>query len=238
MERREITIQRNIVETAIMAVKDFIKKNRKLVLYSLLGIVLIFAFSITGFVFYESRERGDLERLERIMERYGLDKRSSGDKAGASGGAAGMQAIEELRSLVSSSSWGFVKNHGSYYIAGLYYDNKKFNEAREYYLKFASDNPKSDFTVLAMQKAGVSAEHLGLYGDALKTYQEMESKYAETPYVEQVYYDLARMYQKKGDLFKSKEYYHKLMTQHPRSVFSARARHRLFLLSYQEKNLK
>ncbi len=237
MERREITIQRNIVETAIMAAKDFIKKNRKLVLYSFLGIVLIFSLVIAGFVIYESREREDLVRMERIKARYGLDGRAS--KSGETPGtAAGLQAIEELRNLVSSSSWGIVKNHGSYFIAGLYYDNRKYNEAREFYLKFASDNPKSDFTVLALQKAAVSAEHLGLYSDALKTYQEMEIKYADTPYVEQVFYDLARMYQKKGDLFKSKEYYHKLMTQHPRSVFSARAKHRLFLLSYQEKNLK
>jgi tetratricopeptide (TPR) repeat protein len=233
MERREITIERNVIENAIMTAKDFIKKNRKLVLFSLLGLLLSFALGLGGYIYYEHRATVELARYEEIMERYRTLAR-----AGTANPAGTFVIIEELKSLVKSSSWGFVHDNGNYMIATLYFNTGNYNEAREHYLKYAGANPRSEFAVLAIQKAAVAAEQMGNHDEALRVYQEMERKHGDTPYADQISYDLARMYQKKGDIYKAKEYYHKVITSHPRSVFSARARHRLFLLAYQEKNAK
>lgn len=233
MERREITIERNVIENAIMAAKDFIKHNRKLVLFALLGVLLATGLGIGGYIYYEHRAAGELAKYEEIMERYRTLSR-----AGSENPSGTFVIIEELKSLVRASSWGFVHDTGNYMIATLYFNTRNFNEAREYYLKYAEANPRSEFAVLAIQKAAVAAEYLGNHDEALRVYQEMERKHGDTPYADQISYDLARMYQKKGDIYKAKEYYHKVLTSHPRSVFSARARHRLFLLSYQEKNVK
>jgi len=230
MERREITIERNVIENSIMAAKDFIKGHRRLVLYSLLGVLLAAVLGIAGSIFYEHRAASEMAKYERIMERHRAQVQS-----GSATPANTFVLIEELKTLVDSSYWGFVHDNGNYIIANLYFGAKSFNEAKVHYLKYAEQNPRSEFAVMSLQKAAVSTEHMGYYEDALKVYQEMERKFGDGSYADQISYDIARMYQKKGDIYKAKEYFHKVISSHPRSVFSARARHRLFLLAYQEK---
>jgi len=233
MERREITIERNVIENALMAAKDFVKRNRKAVLYSALGVVLLLVFVLAAYVYYERKAAAEMVKFEQIMDRYRAQARQ-----GTGNNAGSFIIIEEMKNLVGSSSWGFVDTMGDYVLGGMYFDSKSYSDARRHYTKFADDNPDSDFAVLALQKAAVAAEHMGFYGEALQTYQKLEERFGDTPYADQISYDLARMYQKKGDIYKAKEYYHKVITSHPRSVFSARSRHRLFLLAHQEKNVK
>lgn len=233
MERREITIERNVIENFIMAAKEFIKSHRNIVLYSLLGLLLATVLGIAGYMFYEQRAARETTKFEEIMDRYRALARSGKENTSGT-----FVIIEELKNLVNSSSWGFVHNTGDYVIGNLYFGVKSYGEAKNHYLKYVEGNPRSEFAVLALQKAALSAEYQGFYEDALRSYQAMEQKYGDTPYADQISYDLARMYQKKGDLYKAKEYYHKVITSHPRSVFSVRARHRMFLLAYQEKQAR
>lgn len=233
MERRNIQIERNAIENAVMAAKDFIKKHRSKVVYTLATIVLLFAAAVSAYLYYDYRAKKEMVKYEEIMEQYRALER----KADASPEAY-LMAIREMKTLVDSSKWGFVHTMGDYILGGMYFKNKNYDDARRHYLQFADRNPKSDFSILAMQKAAVASEYAGNYTEALQIYQKLEEQHGTSSYGDQIYYDCARMYQKKGDLFKAKEYFRKVISSHPRSVFSLRSRHRLFLLSYQEKNLK
>lgn len=233
MERRNIQIERNIIENAVMAAKDFLKKHRSKVLYTLLALVLLFTAVVGAYLYYDHRAKSEMVRFEEIMEQY----RSLEKKADASP-AAYSAAIGEMKNLVESSRWGFVHEMGGYVLGGMYLKNKNYDDAKRHYLQFADRNPKSDFAILALRNAGVASEYSGNYSEALQIYQKLEELHGNSSYGDQIYYDCARMYQKKGDLFKAKEYFRKVISSHPRSIFSLRSRHRLFLLSYQEKNLK
>lgn len=233
MERRNIQIERNIIETAVMAAKDFIKKHRSKVLYVFLTLILLFVTAVSAYLYYEHRTKIDMVKFEEIIERY----RSLEEKADASPETVAM-TIGEMKNLVASSKWGFVHKMGDYILGGMYLKNKNYDDARRHYLQFAEKNPKSDFSILALRNAAVASEFSGNYNEALQIYQKLEELHGNSSYADQIYYDCARMYQKKGDLFKAKEYFRKVISSHPRSIFSLRSRHRLFLLSYQEKNLK
>ncbi len=233
MERRNIQIERNIIENAVMAAKDFLKKHRSKVLYAFLAVVFLFAAAVSAYLYYEHRAKNEMVKFEEIMEQY----RSLEKKADASP-AAFLMTIGEMKNLVESSRWGFVHTMGDYILGGMYLKNKNYDDARRHYLRFADKNPKSDFSILALRNAAVASEYSGNYNEALQTYQKLEELHGNSSYGDQIYYDCARMYQKKGDLFKAKEYFRKVISAHPRSIFALRSRHRLFLLAYQEKNLK
>ncbi len=233
MERRNIQIERNIIEKAVMAAKDFLKKHRSKVLYAILTFIFLFVAVVSAYLYYDHRAKVEMVRFEQIMEQY----RSLEKKADVTPEAFSM-AIGEMKNLVESSRWGFVHTMGNYILGGMYLKNKNYDDARRHYLQFADRNPKSDFAILALRNAGVASEYSGNFSDALEIYQKLEALHGNSSYGDQIYYDCARMYQKKGDLFKAKEYFRKVISLHPRSIFSLRSRHRLFLLSYQEKNLK
>ena len=57
MEKDKIKIERNIIEQALMAVKDFIIGHRKLVLYVFIGLCVAVVLLIGGGIYYEKRQR-------------------------------------------------------------------------------------------------------------------------------------------------------------------------------------
>ncbi|MCX7678859.1 MAG: tetratricopeptide repeat protein [Spirochaetes bacterium] len=233
MEKRNIQIERNIIEASLMSAKDVFKRYKKIIAYSIIALISIFFVFIGSYLYYEHRTRREMVKFEEIMEKYrALVKSKDVSPITVS------MTIDQMRTLVDSSQWGFVNRMGNYILGGMYFNNQNYSEARRRYVEFAEENPKSDFSILALQKAAVAAEYIGDYDDAFRLYKKLEENFGNTEFGDQIYYDCARMYQKKGDLFKAREYFRKVITSHPRSIFSLRARHRLFLLSYQEKNLK
>lgn len=233
MERREIHIQRNIIENFLMAAKDFIKKNRKLVGYSVLSFIVLLVLIISGMVYYDARESSEVERFESILDQY---RNYSGDSAGKT--SLLYVTISELDKVVQSSTWGYVARYGNYVIGNLYFENEKYEKAKEYYLKHAEESSAVPFVLLSMQKAAVACEYMNNHNDAFQIYKKMSEKYGDSIMADQIYYDLGRMYQKRNDIYKAREYYYKVITAYPRSIFSGRAKRRLFLLSYSEKNSK
>jgi tetratricopeptide (TPR) repeat protein len=233
MERREIHIQRNLIENFLMATKDFIKKNRKLVGYSMLFVLVLIVLVIGGLIYYDARENSEIERFESIMEEY---RNYSGDIAGKT--SLLYVTVSELDKLLQSSRWGYVAQYGNYVIGNLYFENQKYDKAREYYLKHAEDSSAVPFKLLSLQKAAVACEYMNNHNDAFQIYKKMSEEYGDSILADQIYYDLGRMYQKRNDIYKAREYYYKVITAYPRSIFSGRAKRRLFLLSYSEKNSK
>lgn len=233
MEKRDITIQRNLVENALMFLKDFIKKNRPLVLYGAIGALAALMLAIGGFMYYDHRTTAELEKFEELLDQY---RSYQGDEQGRT--SLYFVTVSELEKVVSSSRWGHVSNAGYYVLGNMSFNEKKYEQARRYYLAQADRRPSSQFSVLALHKAAVASEYLGNHQDALELYKRLERDYATGMLADQLFYDLGRMYQKRSDVFKAREYYHKVITAHPNSPFSLRARQRLLLLSASDKNVK
>ncbi len=231
MERRDITIKRNIIENALMFLKDYIKNHRSLVLYGLLSLVGVSALLIGGMMYYDSRQTGELERFEEVLDHY---RSYRGDDRGRTG--AFYATVAELDKIVESSRWGYVNRVGYYVIGNLYFNEKKYDQAKKYFLLQAEKDRSSAFSILSLQKAAVACEYMENPNDAFELYRRLEREHADSPVADQIYYDLGRMYQKRKDVFKAREYFHKVITSYPNSVFSRRAKQRLFLMSFADKN--
>ncbi len=226
----EIKIKRNIVERGLMLVLDFVKSNRKLVLYSSVGLVLAICL-VTGILVHVNNvAKKDLAEFETILDEY----RQSYAENEHNRKEKLESTVAKLEDVVESSYWGYVHENGYYVIGTLYFNEEMYSEAREYFTRFA-ENSSSFFTPLAYQQAAICSEHLGEFKKALNIYSTLEKEYDDSYLMDQVYYNLGRMYQVEKELFKAREYYKKVISQYPQSFFAENAKSRLLLLGAIEK---
>jgi len=227
MNDRKIEIKRNIIEKSIMKAKDFYKENKKIIIYSFISIISILALLITSVVYLNTREQKEVKKLETIIERYYSDDGNREKNLN--------KTIDELNSLIKSSIWGYVDKNGYYIAAGIYLSQNKYNEGREYLLKFVNKSPSSFFAPLALHRAGIICEKLNDLNGAFQIFNRLEKEYNGCIIADEIYYDLGRMYHKKGDLIKAKEYYNKVIKDYPISIFNTKAKKRLLLLGYYKE---
>ncbi len=234
MEKRDIQIHRNVIENFIMFLKDQIKKRRKLVIWVLASIVIVFIIVIAGFIYVEHRAERELMEYETIMDRYRIlgDGSSDADKTNF------RIVVDDMKKLIGSSSWGFVNRYGDYVMGNMYFSKKMYNDAKNYYIKYAEHRPSDVFAPIAIQMAAMACEDMGNDSEAFSLYQGMERDYLHSIVADQIFYNLGRMYQKKKDIFKAKEYYHRVITLYPNSQYSSQAKRKLLLIAYAEKNPK
>jgi TolA-binding protein len=226
MNDRTIEINRNIIEKFLMRVKHLVKDNKKLVINSSISIILLLVILITGVVYVKSREQREVKELEKIIDKYYSDEENLGKNLN--------KTVDDLNSLIKSSFWGYVNKNGYYIIAGIYLSQNKYIEGKEYLLKFVNKSPTSYFAPLALHRAGITCEKLNDITGAFQIYNRLEKEYKDCVISDEIYFDLGRMYHKKGDSFKAKEYFNKVIKDYPISMFASKAKKRLLLLGYHK----
>jgi TolA-binding protein len=227
MNDRKIEINRNIIERFLMYCKDLFKENKKTVLYSFVSIIVLLALITSGVVYINNREQREVRELETIVERFYSDDANREKNLN--------KAIEELNSLIKSSIWGYVNENGYYVIAGIFLSQNKYNEGKEYFLKFADKSPSSFFAPLALHRAGIICEKMNDLNGAFQIFNRLEKEYKDCIISDEINYDLGRMNYIKGDLLKAKEYYNKVIKDYPMSIFNLKAKKRLLLLGYYKE---
>ena len=227
---RNIEINRNIIEKFLMKVKDYFRKNIRLVIYSAISIIVFLTIIISGIVYFNHREKNEIKELEIILEKY---YSSESDKEKNI-----QKTINDINNLINSSLWGYVNKNGYYIIAGLYFSVNKHNEGKDYLLKFVNKSPSSFFAPLALHRAGIECEKLNNINEALQLYQRLESEYDGCVISDEIYYDLGRIYHVKGNILKAKEYYNKVILQFPISMYASKAKKRLLLLGQRDETTK
>ena len=231
MELRNVEIKRNFIERTLMSIKDYVRNNKKVVIYSTFSVLTIIIIVVSGIIYYQTEEQNELAELEQILYEYKVNNESKeGDESKSL-----KKTIDRLKNLINSSYWGFVNNNGYYIIADLYQSENMVREANEYFLKFVKESPKSFFAPLALKQAGILYENIGEYDEAFKIYKRVEKEYRDSIILDEIYYNIGRLYQNKGRLLKAREYYNKLIIQYPQSIFIEKAKNRMFLLGYLEK---
>lgn len=230
METRDIEIRRNIVERGLMAAKEFVRENLRLVAWCAIGLVAAVLLVTVGYMVYDSRQEADLARFEKILDDFqGLEYSKEAERAAAIEKTAG-----ELIAASDAAYWGYARRNGRYVAAGLYFEAGMHEKALESYLAFVERSPRSFFAPMALQQAARSLETLGRNKEALEICTRLEKNYADSAVADQVTYDTGRLYQMEGDLFKARESFNKVITLFPKSPFARKARERLMLLGLME----
>lgn len=223
--RTNIDIERNPVERILMKIAEILKANRKLVLYIFGAIFLGLILTIVASVVVDMRSTDQQIRYEAIMDEYYKNRKDTKTVE---------KTIFDLQKLADSSYIGFSSKMPYYMMGNLYYDLKKFKEARKCLLIFADKDSSEVFTPLALLKAALSLEEMGQLDDALISLKELEEKYGEGMVADQVLYNIGRIHSIKGDPSQAKIYFNRVIAQFPRSVLAGRAKQRLILTEGQK----
>ena len=228
MHGRDIEIKRNIIERFLMRIRDFAIKFKKGVLISLVSIIAVTSLLIAGVILYEKKVEWDLADFDQILKKYNELKIDNKEEKKNELG----KTVKLLNDVINSSYWGYINKNGYYVIANLYASMDMLNEAKDYLLKFADKTSGSFFTPLALNRAAIINEQLGKQDDAFKIYQQLEMDYADCLIIDEIYYNLGRIYQIKGEKSKAREYYNKIVSSYPRSIFAEKAKKRILMLGY------
>lgn len=233
MHGKDIEIKRNVIERFLMVVRDFVLKFKKEVLISLIAVVSAAALLVAGIIFYEKKTEWDLADFEQALKKYNdlkiEDKEAKKKEL--------EKTVKSLNEVIDSSYWGYINNNGYYIIAGLFASMDMNDEAKSYMLKFADKSPGSFFAPIALNRAAIICEQMEKQDEAFAIFQKLEKDYEDCIIIDEIYYNLGRIYQIKGEKVKAREYYNKIISSYPRSIFAEKARKRLLILGYTRDDI-
>ena len=222
-KKSSIEIERNPIEKFLMSVKDFVKNNRRKVVTVSISVLVILVISLTAYVVLMGSSEKQLIKFEVIIDNYRSDPVNQDVKN---------KTISDLQNLISDTKFGFVHEMSHYFLGNILFTEKKYDEAFKMFEKFIKKSSDKDvFIPIAVNKAAICLEEQGKIDDAISLLNKYESDNTDSLALDQIYYNTARLYSLKNDQIKSREYFNKVITKYPESVYAERSRERLLLLS-------
>lgn len=224
--RQEIKIDRNPIEAFLMKVRDYIRRNKRQVYISVIVIFFAAFVTVAIFVYMETYSVKSYAKYELIIENYRQNPIDEDVKN---------KTINDLKELIEDTSFGFVPKASNYILGNIYFEDKKYDDAYKHLNYYVDKTSARDaLHPLALNKAGVALEELGKIEEALSYLIKHEEKNKDSIVMDQVLYNIGRLYNATGDRLRSKEYFNKLMDMYPDSSYADRAKERLFLMSFNQ----
>ena len=225
--RQEIHIERNPIEAFLMKKRDYIRSNKKKV-YTIVSAVFFTAFiTVAVFVYMDNYSVKHYAEYELILENYRQNPLDETVKT---------KTINDLKELKENTYFGFVPKASSYVLGNIFFEDKNYEAAfthLNYYVEKTS--AKDILHPIALNKAAVALEESGKNEQALSYLLEYSEKAKDSVMMDQVLYNIGRLYVIAGDKLRAGEYFNRLIDTYPDSIFSERAKERLLLMSYNGK---
>ena len=222
-EAKSIEIRRNVIEQFLMDAKEFLKKNRKLALYALIGLGIAIVIAIAIPVVVQIVNTGNEKRFEQIVDRLARIKGpAEQDKMNA--------VVADLKKFIDTTYFGFSHNAAYYVLGNIYYDRRNWAESKQCLMTFADKEKKNILAPVALLKAALAREEANDVTGASGVYKRLDEKYTDSAVADQIYYNYARACALNKDLEGSRQYYNKVISAYPESQYTQLAKKRLFLL--------
>ncbi|HRU64615.1 MAG TPA: tetratricopeptide repeat protein [Spirochaetota bacterium] len=218
-----IEIERNIIEKFFMNFKDFFKRTNRPVVPIFSGIILAIVAAIAIYLYIDHKLTVSYEKFEVIFDSYRANPEDTQVKE---------NAVSDLKKLIESTSFGRARTLSLYLLGNILFDDGKYDEAASYLSQYVNKTSKSDiFLSLGVLKLSASKEETGKIDEAIDILEKYESTAKDYVAMDQVIYNIGRLYLIKNDKVKAKEYFSKVISLYSGSQFAIRARERLFLLN-------
>ena len=191
------------VDAALSKTEQFVEKNKNIIMYALVGIIVLVA-AVWGWnkisesnnekaqeeiwasqlLFEQGQYEQALEGFEALIDEYGSTK--AGNLAKAYAGLCNKElgnfdkAIDQLKDFSGNDNViapAVLAAQGDCYVNQENADNKK---AAELFEKAAKAADNAQFSPLYLKKAGLAYEAAGDNASALKVYQAIKENWAET----------------------------------------------------------
>lgn len=220
--RQNIEIERNVIERFLMNVREFIKGNRKVVLYTIIGVFAMVVVVIGVLVYYQEVAESERVALEDVISKYREVPAEEESEVID-------DVIKGLTDLSKSAMTSYVTEMSLYYKGNLLFEKGQYEEAMKTFRAFGEESSSDIFAPLGLLKGAIAAEEAGKVDEAKKIYEKLEGDYSESIIADQIYYNMGRIYSEE-DPAKAKKYFNKVISSHPFSDMAKKAKERLFFL--------
>lgn len=225
ISRQDIRIERNPIESFLMKGKDYIKNNKRPVYISIAAVLFAAIITVAIFVYMENYSEKNYAAFEQIIENYRQNPLDETVKN---------KTISDLKELKESTFMGFVPKASGYVLGNIFFEDKNYEEAFNY-LDYYVDKTSSKDALhpIALNKAAVALEELGKNEQALAYLIKYADKAKDSVVMDQVLYNIGRLYIISGDKLRAGEYFNRIIDTYPDSSYAARAKERLLLMTYK-----
>lgn len=198
-----------------------LEKSRGLVVaISVVVFVLILAVVIVATVVSKSTERG-IEKIDTITFTLLNEADSISEEDVSVRISSALDSLSEL-----TGKGGIVGARANMLSAELVFIQKKYDSARDFWLKAASAGKKSYIAPLSYYKAAVCCEELGDFDNAVLYYRAAASD-KDFVLLDHALFSLGRACEQKQDFAAAEEAYERLNSRSPTSSWGLLAKTRL-----------
>ena len=219
-----IEIARDPLEKLLMKVKQFLFKNRKWVLISIISLVALIIISIVAVVLVEHHIKKQKQHFEEIIMIYATSgQRENPEFVNL--------VVDELQQVLESSYFGTTTRKPYFIIGDVLYSVGDYERSAENLIKYADKSRSKVMASVSLQKAAIALEEAGDIDRALRVYERLLRRYSALPTYDEFLYNAARVYAINGDNSNSNRYFDMLRSAYPQSVFAERARQLQLLMN-------
>jgi predicted negative regulator of RcsB-dependent stress response len=210
------------------ALADFIQKNRKGLLATLIALVALVAGFIAGFAVRNTLREKAISAVEDFSQRYDVLVIDINEPAKA----------EEVQAFLDEIS-GFAEKHSGYagaraysLAASVYAERKDWAQAEQAYTSSAKKAGKSYLSPVSYFNAAVAAEERGDLGQAISLYAESVAHGSDFPGAARAQFAIGRLQESLGDTQAALEAYRRIPEKwESESTWINLAQSRIILLS-------
>jgi len=224
--RKNIEIERNVIEKYLMTIKDFVKRNSRMVKIVSISILAAVAVLAAGNLIYRQNSISDRAKFDSVIDSYRSDPANSENIE---------KCKADLRNLIKETSFGYVHDMSYYTLASIVFEEKKYQEAYDLYAAFIKKSSSDKlFIPIAVEKAAICLEEQGKYDEALNLLLKYQDDANFEVFRDKLLYNIGRLYSIKGDRVKAREYFNRISSEYPQSSYAERAKERMLYLSVQK----
>lgn len=189
---KKVQVEETKEQKFINKVSTFLVNNRVGVLCTCLAVILVIVLIVVISSVSSSKKEKAMERLDALNARYA--SYSIMDKNEADFASTGDALLADLEKEVKGDSYTSVK--ASYLIGLTYFEQEKFSEASDAFMKAYELNKDIYLAPLSLINAAVCKESLKDTNGAFELYKKA-SEYPE--FASKALFNIARIYLAQGD---------------------------------------
>jgi len=185
---------------------------------AVLGVVVLFAaiFVLVFFHYSRKREAQAVRQVEQALASETVET-----------------TISLLEDVVEEYAGTLPAARALYYLGDAYYENGKYESARQCYERYLRNYPRGEFAPNAAEGIAYCAESEGKFDEAIEQYKRVLENYGDSYIAEHAWYNIGKCYELAGDQAGAAHSYENQVSLYPMSAWSDRAEARLGELRYK-----
>ena len=200
--------------------EKFISENLKIILIGVGVIAVLLAAYFTVDHLRDRRESTAYSAFGKVYLEYKEEESQD----------AKVALVDDFETIIEAHPKSYAASESAYIIGNILYDAKRYDEAREYFVKSREIKPKSLVAVISLKGEAACYEQIEDYAAAENAYLTILDEYKGSFLVPLARFNLGQLYERQENFVRAEEEYSIIVSQYEWSTWKDLAEKRLLLI--------